>query len=178
MIQKEEDTMISMKNKLESLLYLLFPQSTGIALTPNSILIITEKEEQEEDKWHVIDENNFDAFKEIINNMFYMSRFEGQRVEYNPGNELAEQIAEKLKRGRERVAAQKKADGEEFDVLGKYASILSVGMQISLDTIFDYTVYQLFYSFERFEKKEAYDTYFQAQVAGATGMKAVKHWMM
>jgi len=41
----------------------------------------------------------------------------------------------------------------------------------------EYTVYQLFNEFQRFEKKYSYDSWFSAKLAGAEGLEDVQHWL-
>ena len=93
---------------------------------------------------------------------------------YNPGGELARKIAEKLKKGRQAAAAAK---GEQkVSILTRYVSILSVGLQQDMNSFLNYTVYQLFDEFKRYELKEAFDYYFQAKLAGARDLKEVDNW--
>ena len=41
----------------------------------------------------------------------------------------------------------------------------------------EYTVYQLFNEFQRFEKKYSYDSWFSAKLAGAEGLQDVPNWL-
>jgi len=41
----------------------------------------------------------------------------------------------------------------------------------------EYTVYQLFNEFKRFEKKFSYDVWFQAKLAGAENLEDVDNWL-
>ena len=100
-IQKDKDTQ-SIKNRFLLLLEILFPNNKSIAILPNSIIII-----DDDDDFHTIDENNFENFKDILNSIFNLTRFLGKETEYNPANDTAAKIAEKIKRGKARVAAQK-----------------------------------------------------------------------
>ena len=161
----------------ENILYLLVPDAKAIHFMPNAILIIKANEGME-DTLHNINEENFESFKEIINYIFDISQIKKEEIEYDPANETARKIAEKIKRGREKIAAQKKADNNgPTEIFGRYIRILSVGMNIDFRIFLEYTVYQLFTVFKTFEKKYAYDIYLKAQLAGASGMKEVKHWM-
>ena len=40
-----------------------------------------------------------------------------------------------------------------------------------------YTVYQLFDEFQRFELKQSHDTYLKAKLAGAKDLDEVENWM-
>lgn len=161
-----------MKNQLNCLkkfLLLLFKdydieyKKENIILTKDKYLI-------------VIDEILFSEIKQVINQIFPFKQKEG--LDFNPQNERARQIAEKIKKGREKTQKKKKQDGQSDSLFEKYISILSIGLQIPIKELYQCTVYQLLNMFERYEKKEVYDVHLKAQLAGATGMKEVDHWMM
>jgi hypothetical protein len=59
---------------------------------------------KKEDEIRSINSYNFEKFKEIISAMFCLSG-KGSEENYNPGGQKAREIAEKLMRGRQRVAA-------------------------------------------------------------------------
>ena len=46
-----------------------------------------------------------------------------------------------------------------------------------MNSLANYSVYQLFDEFERFNLKQASDIYIQAKMAGAQDLKEVKNWM-
>ena len=97
--------------------------------------------------------------------MFCLDKFGGGATEYNPANKLAEQIANKL-RQRHKMLNQKKGKGS-ISILSRYVSILALGNSHTIPELFDYTVFQLFDEFHRFEKKYSYDIYLRAKMAGA-----------
>jgi len=86
-----------MRLKVMSILALIFPTSE-IALNKNIIQI----KNHETNEVSEIDEDNFEAFKEILISMFCLSNKENK--EYNPSGELAKKIANKIKQGREKKA--------------------------------------------------------------------------
>ena len=96
--------------------------------------------------------------------------------EYNPGGDLAKRISDKLKKGKERKARDL-GEKQKIDVLSRYSSVLSVGMQIDLNTILDYSVYQLFDAYQRYELKVYSDSTFEAKLAGAKDIKDADNWM-
>ena len=61
-------------------------------------------------------------------------------------------------------------------ILSRYVSILAVGEQKNINDLMNYTVYQLFDEFDRFELKEQFDLYIRAQLAGARDLKEVDNW--
>jgi hypothetical protein len=149
-------------------LSLMFPnyeiqfQNDGISLT------------RENEEVHYINNQNFEAFKEIIATMFSL-KMRTSESEYNPMGKRAAEIAEKLKRGRAKAAEGK---GEKkISILNRYVSILAVGESKDINSLLEYTVYQLFDEFTRFELKTQYDIYVQAKMAGAKDLKDVDNWM-
>nr|DAL81141.1 MAG TPA: hypothetical protein [Bacteriophage sp.] len=54
------------------------------------------------------------------------SIFQGNNIIYNPANDKAKEIAEKLMRGRKKVA-EIKSKGSNESVLTRYISILTIG---------------------------------------------------
>lgn len=160
------------KNKIASLMVmsLLFPDYE-INFTFKEITIT------KEDETHKINSQNFERFKEILTEMFCLkgkSQDKDIPDTYNPGGDLAKKIADKIKKGRQKVAASK---GEQkISILTRYVSILSTGLPQDMNTLLQYTVYQLFDEFQRFELKEEFDAYFQARLAGARDLKEVDNW--
>lgn len=147
-------------------LSLLFP-SYEIELSPQQIILFKDKEV------HYINNDNFEQFKEILVAMFCLKKSES---EYNPGGDLARRISDKLKKGKERKARDL-GQQQKIDILSRYSSILSVGMSIDLNTILNYSVYQLFDAFQRYELKVHSDITFDAKLAGAKDVKDADNWM-
>jgi hypothetical protein len=52
----------------------------------------------------------------------------GENETFNPANKKAKEIADKIMRGRRKVAALKAADQKQSSVLAQYISVLSVGL--------------------------------------------------
>jgi hypothetical protein len=129
---------------------------------------------QKEDEIRSINSDNFKSFKEILSAMFCLGGRGDDAQDYNPGGQKAREIAEKLKKRKQILAEQSGAT--ELSVLGRFASILATGQCCDLNTILNYTVYQLFEQYDRFELKEAYDMHFKAQLAGARDLEEVENW--
>lgn len=127
------------------------------------------------DDVHSINNQNFEIFKEIVVAMFCL-KSRSSEPDYNPVGNKAKELAEKMKKGRQKAAAAK-GESQKVNLLSRYISILSVGENKSLDTLLDYTVYQLFDEFNRFELKQKYDIYVQAKMAGAKDLEEVDNWM-
>lgn len=172
---------IAIKEKNECVLLvlmLLFP-IYQINIIPSGILLMRKNEETEQMEIHSINAENYNSFKEILIKMFRLDRKSDKDTpDYNPGNKQAEAMAERFRKAREKAAAAKgDSKDKELSILGKYVSILAVGEHKDINSLMNYTVYQLFDEFERFEKKEAFESHFRAQLAGATGLEKVDYWM-
>lgn len=118
---------------------------------------------------------NFDAFKLIIEKMFCLEKNKKDTTAYNPGGKIASQIADKLRKRHEILAAQK--GPKKIAVFSRYISILAVGQQKDINSLMNYTVYQLFDEYQRYELKLSYDMYIQAKMAGAKDLNEVDNWM-
>ena len=165
------------KNDILQVLSLIFP-FYKVFFTPRSIVL----QEIEGDKQsHVIDENNFDDFALILNDMFCMIHFQGEKNgDYDPLGDRARAIVEMIKKGHQKVAELRQERGDEealLSVLGRYLNILAVGEHKDKNVLANYSVYQLVEEFKRFQLKETFDFTFQAKMAGATKIKDAKDWM-
>lgn len=155
------------RNCVEMVLALIFPWYT-INISNDGIVL--EKEEER----HLINNDNFEAFKVIFNSMFSFSREETR--DYNPSGDLARQIAEKFKK-RQQKLSELKENKKKIDILSRYVSILAIGEHKDMNSLLNLSVYQLYDEFERFKLKMNYDIYFQAKMAGAKDLKEVEDWM-
>ena len=133
--------------------------------------ISLEKDEEE----FRIDRNNFEEFKSIIKHMFCLDGESGEE-DYNPSGAMAKQIAEKLKKRRQRLSQTKEGE-KKISILEKYVSILTVGEQKDMNSILNYTVYQLFDELKRYQLKLAWDINLKARMAGAQDLKDAEDWM-
>ena len=155
------------RNCVEMVLALIFPWYT-IDIKQDAIVLAKEEEN------HSINNENFEAFKIIFNQMFAFSR--DNTRDYNPSGEIAKRIAEKLQKRHQKLAELNEGK-KKIDILSRYISILAVGERKDINSLFNLSVYQLFDEFERFKLKMNYDIYFQAKMAGAKDLKEVEDWM-
>ena len=174
-MQNKDANTRKIKDNIEQLLFLLFP-NYQILMTPRSIVLI-----DEEKKNFMIDANNFDEFADIIYDMFCLRDFHNEQGDdYNPAGDRARALIEQIRKGKEKIAALKRERGEDtalMSVLERYISILAVGESKSKNELANYTVFQLVDEFKRFQLKEAFDFTFQAKMAGAQKIKDAKDWM-
>lgn len=160
------------KNKVSMLmvLTLMFPDYK-IRIQSDCITFDKDKEEQ-----HSLNSKNFDTFREIVTEMFCLRKDNNEGLNYNPGNDAAKKLAERFNKARTKVAEQK-GETKKVSIISRYLSILAVGQKKDLNLLSEYTVYQLFDEFERFELKEAYNIYIKAKMAGAKDLDEVDNWM-
>lgn len=158
------------KNKLYAMmvLSLIFPEYK-VEMNQNQITFVKEGEDT-----HCINDTNFEEFKEILSTMFCLKQKSSE--EYNVVGREGRKIAEKLKKGRA-AAAQAKGESQKIALLSRYVSILAVGQQKSFDTLLNYTVYQLFDEFTRYDLKQNFDIKIQAKMAGAKDLDEIENWM-
>ena len=97
--------------------------------------------------------------------------------EYNPADGFAAKIAAKLKARHDKLKKQHKEKDAPKEIFNLYISILAVGEQKDINSLMNYTVYQLTDEFTRYQKKLAYDMHMQAIMAGATDLDEVEYWM-
>ncbi len=166
-----ENSVTMQKNRscVEMVLALIFPE-----YEINISYLGIELKKQGEEETHIINNDNFDEFKIILNSIFAYKKSEGEDT--NPIGDMAKKIADKLKQGHQRLA-QEKGENKKIDIISRYVSILAVGQQKDMNSLLNYTVYQLFDEFERYELKVGYDIFIQAKMAGAKDLKDVEDWM-
>lgn len=149
------------------LLTLLFP-NYSIDFSLERGIVLTENENE-----YVLNRENYSEFKEILVKMFKLSKMKGD--DYNPVNSRAAEIAEKLRKGREKAA---EAKGEKTgSIFSRYVSILSIGLKINVSDLLEYTIYQIHDTFDRFNAYQNFDINLRARMAGATDLDEVPNWM-
>lgn len=164
-----DKTQIDKKQAVISLLGLLCP-GYKVTVTPRALLL------NKNDENIIIDENNFQSIQAILGKIFCLSA-SGQDS-FNPGNDAARKIAEKLMRGRQRVAAQKRAAEGDGSTLAQYVSILAVGLEsMSLEDLLDLTMYQLYDLMERYSLYVSWDLDVRQRLAGGKPDSSPDNWM-
>ena len=154
------------KENVSKLLNIIFP-NYKIMWTPRSILLNSSGGNV------IIDENNFESLQEIFQEIFCLSA-RGEQA-FNPSNDAAKKIADKLMRARQRVAAQKQ-DGNG-SVFAQYVSSLSIGLQMPLNELLNLTIYQLYDLIERYNLFTNWDIHIRASLAGAKQDSQPDNWM-
>lgn len=167
-LREQNAVMQKNRNCVNMVLALIFP---GYEIFFKRDCIQIKKENEE----HKIDNSNYEEFKSIIGSIFSFGDSKSSNQDFNPSGELAKRISEKLKKRHQKLAENKPA--QKIDILSRYISILSVGEQKDMNLLLNYTTYQLFDEFKRYELKMGHDIYVQAKMAGAKDLKEVEDWM-
>lgn len=169
-ILKEQNAVMKRnRNCVIMVLALIFPLYS-VSFEKEGIKFTKENEEEV----HFINNDNFTSFKKILNSMFSFKNDES--LEFNPDGEMAKRIAEKLKKRHQKLNEEKE-ENKKIDIISRYISILAVGQSKDMNSLLNYTIYQLFDEFKRYELKIGYDIYVQAKMAGAKDLKEVEDWM-
>ena len=95
-----EPSEVEKKEAVKQVLQLLFP-SYKVSFTPRSLLFVGTE------LTATVDEMNFEALQQVVRQALCVNSGPMDQQTFNPANEKAREIAEKLMRGRQRVAAQK-----------------------------------------------------------------------
>lgn len=167
-IMKEQETK-DKKDAVLSVFQLLFPGSQ-IIMTPMSVLL------NKEGKQTIIDKNNFEILQECVKNIFCINSGPMDQTTFNPADEKAKEIAEKLMRGRQRVAEQK---GEtKSSAFSRYLSILTIGLNsMSLSEAMELTMYQMYDLVERYTLYLNWDLDIRTRLAGGKPDSKPDDWM-
>ena len=169
MMMMTEKEAADKKEAVFQLFQLIFPNYT-VMILPRSLMIKNETANI------IIDENNFEILQKIIRDMFCLNSSSNDIHNFNPKDEKAKEIAEKLMRARQRVQAQKNEG--EGSVFVQYVSTITVGLgSMSLQDCLDLTMYQLFDLVERYSLYVNWDLDIKSRLAGGKPDSKPDNWM-
>ena len=152
-----------------TVLQVLFPQFNAF-FTPRTLLL------NNGDINVIIDENNFEFLQSILEQVFCLRNTD--QASFNPGNDAAKKIADKLMRARERVAKQKAAENGGGSTFSQYVSILTIGINsMSLQDCLNLTLYQLYDLVERYMLYVNWDIDVRSRLAGGKPDSKPDNWM-
>lgn len=149
-------------------LSLLFP-SYKISFTPRSILIMNQENSG------AIDENTFDAFQNLVKEMCNFKSNSQDQTILNPSDKRAKEIADKIMRGRQRLAEEK--GQTNISIFSQYSSILSIGLHIPLGEVKKYTMFQVYDQIERYKLYIDWDIDLKSRLAGGKPDGQPENWM-
>lgn len=168
MIMQEKEA----KNKkyaTKQVLNLLFPNYT-VLFTPNSLLL---KKKDSDDI--LIDESNFEILQEVLRQIFCMKDTSMNQGAFNPAGDKAKEIAQKLQRGRDRIAAER--NDKNSSIFSQYISTLAIGLHIPLQSLVDLTMFQLYDLIERYMLWVHWDLDARTRLAGGKPDNFPDNWM-
>lgn len=158
------------KVAVQQVFTLMLPKNK-VLFTPRSMLITGGEGSNIQ-----IDETNFEFLQAAISNICCMKNGPMDQQSFNPANNKAREIAEKLMRGRQRVAAQKGTSNTS--IFSQYLSILTVGLgSMSLQNCMDLTMYQLYDLVERYTLYVNWDMDVKCRLAGGKPDSQPDNWM-
>ena len=167
-IMQEKEAKDKKKATLQ-VLSLLFPDYQVI-FTPRSILF------QKDNDSILVDENNFDMLQEVFRLVFCIKNAPSMdQTTFNPKGDLAREIAQKLMRGRERIAAEH--NDTNVSIFSQYLSILSIGLHLPLEQLKILTMFQLYDLMERFMLWLNWDLDIKSRLAGGKPDEHPDNWM-
>ena len=167
-IMQEKET-AEKKFAVQQACALLFPKHK-LMLTPRSVLLSGDGQTIQ------IDESNFQFLQEAITNICCLKTGPMDQQSFNPANEKAREIAEKLMRGRQRVAAEK--GQSNTSIFSQYLSILTVGLNsMSLQDTMELTMFQLYDLVERYMLYINWDMDVRCRLAGGKPENQPDNWM-
>lgn len=165
---KEAEEDFSKQYDLAKFFRMIFPEFTVDKLTEDGLKLFSETQ----DKTITIGNKNFDIFREALVNIFHLQKG-GKGSDFNPADEKAREIAEKLKTARNKIAIQKKETPPD---MSDYVTILAVGLQMDMRNLLELTMYQFLVLLERYNLYVTFKLDMDLKLAGGSGLDAVEYW--
>ncbi len=156
------------KEAVISVLTLVLPDYT-VLFTPNSLLF------KKDDLMITIDEDNFEIFQQALREIFCMSDGPMDQQTFNPANKKAKEIADKIMKGRKKVAELKGTS--KASIFSQYISMLTIGLHISMLEMTKLTMFQLYDLVERYGLWVNWDIDLRSRLAGAKPDERPENWM-
>ncbi len=168
MTMMKEKEMAEKKDSVINVFSLIFPKYKTL-FTPRSIIL-------QSDTQIIIDDSNFEILQEYLKEIFCFKSSMSQELGFNPANDTAKKIADKLMRGRQRVAELN--GSANVSIFSQYLSMLTVGLDsMSLQDLMDLTMFQLFDLVERYQLYINWDIDIRSRLAGGKPDGKPENWM-
>lgn len=147
-----------MRQTIENLFLIIFPQY-NFAIRSGVIDFFLKDSDEKKKIVGRIDVNGFESFRNILRFLFIPKGMDAGQ-DYNPANDRAKEIAEKLRKGDVKRGKMKEKEGKGNEsVFALYISSLSIGLSMDVNILYTYTPFQLYDAFNRYTAKIAYDLY-------------------
>lgn len=165
-VMRAEDDASKINSSLAlMLLSMMFPQYE-IKAVGNMILL----NQKENGSQVIINSNNYENIRQAIIQIFKLEELVGsETIDNKDDSPMVKRIKEKFRKRHEILAKKNKGSGK-MDILSRYMSIVSIGLNIPMTDIKQYTVYELFDNYKRAQLKDEFDLY----VKRATSFGGVK----
>ncbi len=149
---------------IETILMLLFPGYNSITVEEPYIVLKSPNRPE-----ILIGETGLKALNEIIDYMFRLNEKE-ETNDYNPANKLAQDIAAKFQKRRDKVAKEKGLDNNSSDeaIISTFMSNVSVALHLNIQDMKKWTLYQLFTQMKRYTMFSQYDQQMRAAMIGGS----------
>lgn len=168
-MMKEKET-ADKKACVQQVLALLFPKYR-VLFTPRGLIF-----QGDGDSPMIDSDETFEALQQMVRIIFCANTGPMDQQAFNPVDEKAREIAQKLMRGRQRVAAQN--GGGNQSTFSRYLSILTVGLDsMSLHDLIGCTMYQLYDLLERYTLYTNWDLNIRTRLAGGKPDTQPEDWM-
>lgn len=162
-----EKTAVDKKAAVQQVMMLLLPEYK-VLFTPRAMVL-------QGPSAITIDESNFELLQDAIGLICCVKSGPMDQQTFNPADERAREIAQKLMRGRERVAKQKGTT--ESSTFSQYISTLTIGLGISLQELIELTMFQLYDLVERYMLYINWDLDIKSRLAGGKPEGQPENWM-
>lgn len=167
MVMSEEQAK-DKKQATKDVLQLLFPKYMPM-FSPRSLILSSP------DGNITIDGDNFDYLQEMLRLVFCSKSGPSDTQNFNPSSNKAREIAEKLMRGRQRIAKEKGTSNAS--IFSQYMSILSIGLSVNLLDLQELTMFQIYDLIERYGLYIDWDIDLRSRLAGGKPDKHPENWM-
>ena len=143
-----------------------------VAFTPHSLIFTANGQNP-----CTVDETNFEPFQNTLREIFCAKNGPMDQQAFNPKDAKAKEIADKLMRGRQRVAAQQGAN-EGGSAFARYISILTIGTNtMNIQDVSNLTMFQLYDLIERYFLHLNWDIDIRTRLAGGDPKSQPEDWM-
>lgn len=157
------------KEQVLQVLRLFFPDYNPI-ISPRSLIFMKDQQSI------MVDEENFEFLQQVIKDICCINSSLQEQQSFNPVNNKAKEIADKILAGRKKVAEVKNKNASSL--FARYISILSVGQSsTSLNELINLTIFQIYDLMERMSLYTAWDIDIRCRMAGGKPDKAPDDWM-
>lgn len=119
--------------------------------------------------------DNFNEIKEVL---AIQNSIHKRKSDYNPANSKAQEIAERLKKAKEKINKLKAKNEEELSLSDLISAFAFYNHSVDITKVWNFTIYQFNDQFKRMQLVEKYDLDVQQILQGADPNKVkIKHFI-